>query len=66
MPGHAFPEWQECTGAKYYFSDFQALGWQSGNEISCTVVSLCNRESTAGTAEVWPSILSPKVCIDNV
>ena len=34
-------------GYKLYFGDFQVLGWQPGNEISCTV-SLRNRESTAG------------------
>ena len=53
MPGHAYPDWQECTGAygnEHYFGDFQALGCQPGNEISCMVGSR-NRESTAGTAE---------------
>ena len=32
------------------FGNFQPLGCQTGNKISCTV-SLCNGESTAGTAE---------------
>ena len=46
MPGHTFPDWQECTGAygnKHYFGDFQVLGCQPGNEISCTVVQATER-----------------------
>ena len=44
-------------GNKCYFSDFQVLGCQPGNEV-LGAVSLCNGETTTGMTEVR-QVLSP-------